>query len=192
MFTPTIKYKRVNEGKSVIETGETDSVAVNCSSSVPQEQHKGTISHPVQKAKTQDTNQSQNPTTTTTLSPISSSTQATEIPTPAITFEEKQDATITVDPNDDERILITLSDGTTQYTADRYCPHAGADLTYLGQVDEDEYPPEIGPILLCTLHYWEYALKKQGRGANGVATINACPVNDTSGLDCPVKKGLDW
>ncbi|CAO3636071.1 unnamed protein product [Cunninghamella echinulata] len=117
-----------------------------------------------------------------------------EIKENTITFEESTtEPNIIVDPKDNEQLLITLSDG-TQYTTDRYCPHAGADLSYLGQVDEDEYPPEIGPILVCTLHYWEYALKRGGRGANGVATINACPVNNQNdhGLPCPAKKELDW
>ncbi|KAI9309663.1 hypothetical protein BJ944DRAFT_258195 [Cunninghamella echinulata] len=117
-----------------------------------------------------------------------------EIKENTITFEEStSEPSIIIDPKDNEQLLITLSDG-TQYTTDRYCPHAGADLSYLGQVDEDEYPPEIGPILVCTLHYWEYALKRGGRGANGVATINACPVknqNDQT-LPCPAKKELDW
>ncbi|KAI8072488.1 hypothetical protein BC940DRAFT_227875, partial [Gongronella butleri] len=93
---------------------------------------------------------------------------------------------IAIDPQDDEQLLITLSNG-TKYTVDRYCPHAGADLSYLGKVEENEYPPEIGPILVCGLHYWEFLLKHKGRSANGVATINSCPATCAS-----TDQKLDW
>jgi nitrite reductase/ring-hydroxylating ferredoxin subunit len=206
MFTPTIKYKRVNGDNASKPTGETNETTYNRSLTTGLNDHTDKSSN---KVTLLDTNApapappgplptTPSTTTTTTAAPeiittpaVTATTTTTTTATPAITFEEKEDASITIDPNDDERILITLSDGITQYTADRYCPHAGADLSYLGQVDEDEYPPEIGPILLCTLHYWEYALKRQGRGANGVATINACPKGDS--LDCPAaKEALDW
>jgi nitrite reductase/ring-hydroxylating ferredoxin subunit len=103
-------------------------------------------------------------------------------------FEEEEEGTeaITVDPNDKDRIIITLSTG-KQYSADRYCPHAGADLTYHGKLGESDYPPEIGPIVLCQFHYWEFALERNGDGFGGRATINACPV----GEKCSSKK-LDW
>ncbi|KAG1152503.1 hypothetical protein G6F37_000351 [Rhizopus arrhizus] len=102
-------------------------------------------------------------------------------------FEEEEGTeAITVDPNDKDRIIITLSTG-KQYSADRYCPHAGADLTYHGKLGESDYPPEIGPIVLCQFHYWEFALERNGDGFGGRATINACPV----GEKCSSKK-LDW
>ncbi|SAM07831.1 hypothetical protein [Absidia glauca] len=209
MFTPTIKYKRVNGDNASKPTGETNETTCDRSLTTGLIDHTDKSSTKVTLLDTDapapappeplPSKPSTTATTTVAVQDITTpavtatttaSTTATPA-TPAITFEEKEDASITIDPNDDERILITLSDGITQYTADRYCPHAGADLSYLGQVDEDEYPPEIGPILLCTLHYWEYALKRQGRGANGVATINACPIGDS--LDCPAaKEALDW
>lgn len=196
MFTPTIKYKRVNDDKATKPTGETTETTSNGSLTTGPTDHtdKSFIKISLRDTKVPVPSHSEPCSTTpSTATEPSTAAQVVTAPTstvPAITFEEKEDASITVDPNDDERILITLSDGITQYTADRYCPHAGADLSYLGKVDEDEYPPEIGPILLCTLHYWEYALKRQGHGANGVATINACPVGDS--LDCPAKEALDW
>lgn len=104
--------------------------------------------------------------------------------TPDYTFEEEEDSSIVVDPTDKERIIVTLSTG-KQFAADRYCPHAGADLSYHGKVSEHDYPPEIGPVLMCPIHYWEFALEKEGKGGGGWATINACEVK------CPPNK-LDW
>lgn len=109
--------------------------------------------------------------------------------TNGITFEEEDsEPTIEVDPNDQERIIITLTTG-KKYSADRYCPHAKVDLAYMGQVSEDDYPPEIGPVLMCTYHFWEFALDKDGRGTH--ASIHACPIEE--GKPCPAKnKELDW
>ncbi|KAL0092854.1 hypothetical protein J3Q64DRAFT_1633584 [Phycomyces blakesleeanus] len=93
---------------------------------------------------------------------------------------------IEVDPIDKERIVITLSTG-KQYKADRYCPHAGADLSFHGIIGEDDYPPEIGPILTCGIHYWEFVLDRQGVGHNGMVSIEACPVTCKSG-----SSKLEW
>lgn len=88
---------------------------------------------------------------------------------------------ITIDPSDKERIIITLTNG-TRYGADRYCPHNGADLAHIGEVMEDEYGPDIGPILLCPLHYWEYALDRNGISGRGWASVNACRLE--AGEEC--------
>ncbi|KAI9269125.1 hypothetical protein BDA99DRAFT_557887 [Phascolomyces articulosus] len=131
---------------------------------------------------------------TTTTTTTATTTEKSKEPIIAIVNEEKNtqdEPTIEVDPSDKDRILITLTNG-KKYTADRYCPHAGADLTYLGEVEEDEYPPEIGPVLTCMLHYWFFLLDKEGRSDNGYATINTCPVPADQ---CPVgenNKKLDW
>lgn len=166
MFVPTIKYKRVDQAQS-------------SNTSTKEESPKAT--------------ESSNDKADASWSVKS---ESKPIEQPAITSEAKQkqqeEPTIEVDPSDKDRILITLTTG-QQYTADRYCPHAGADLSYLGQVAEDEYPPEIGPVLMCTLHYWEFALEKGGRSGGGWATLNACPVLDKK-KDCPVAndKNLSW
>ena len=118
-------------------------------------------------------------------------TTTTEPITVSINENKNDEPTIEIDPSDEDSIIVTLTNG-KKFTADRYCPHAGADLTYLGEVAEDEYPPEIGPILMCTLHYWEFLLEKEGRSANGWATLNACPVPADK---CPAgenNKKLDW
>lgn len=110
----------------------------------------------------------------------------------SFTFEEEEEeSTIEVDPNDEDRVIITLSTG-KKYAADRYCPHAGVDLSSMGKVSEHDYPPEIGPVLMCTYHYWEFALDKEGRGAHN-SSLHACPIED--GEPCPViseKKELEW
>ncbi|KAI8086180.1 uncharacterized protein BX664DRAFT_335111 [Halteromyces radiatus] len=172
MFVPTIKYKKVNETVKNT-TSECNIKAVNSNNG-------NSLTTQCEPIKPVDKTMEKEISLTTQLRTAQQD----------IVLEEKDEAKIIVDPSDEERILITLSDGKTQYTADRYCPHAGADLSYLGQVEEDEYPVEIGPVLICTLHYWEYALNRKGRGANGVATINACPVGD--GLTCQGKKELEW
>ncbi|KAF7728230.1 hypothetical protein EC973_006511 [Apophysomyces ossiformis] len=104
----------------------------------------------------------------------------------AINPETIDEHGIQIDPNDDERIIITLSDG-KKYTADRYCPHAGADLSLHGNISENEYGPEIGPILTCSIHYWEFALNREGRSGRGIATINACPTSCSK-----ITKELAW
>lgn len=109
---------------------------------------------------------------------------------PEYTFEEEEeDGSIEVDPKDKERIIVTLSTG-KQFSADRYCPHAGADLSYHGRVSEHDYPPEIGPVLMCPIHYWEFALEKEGKGGGGWATINACPIEVAE--KCALDKKIDW
>ncbi|CAO3586490.1 unnamed protein product [Absidia cylindrospora] len=212
MFVPTIKYKKVNDEKdrtaSVDRSTTPTNPSIQPTRSIIQQQTNTNDTPSSAKGTDDSSSCSQTSNVPAVSKPISQKQEATattNITTTAITalindisLEEKDDVTITVDPGDDERILITLSDGKTQYTADRYCPHAGADLSYLGQVDEDEYPPEIGPILLCTLHYWEFALKRAGRGANGVATINGCPFaaaggdDQSDGVTCHAKNKLDW
>ncbi|KAI8082488.1 uncharacterized protein B0P05DRAFT_537260 [Gilbertella persicaria] len=166
MFEPTIKYKRVNDPsplpqKTVDSTQEITSIPETATS-----EPKLVTSEPV---------------------PTSKKEKDTENPY-AFTFEEEQEAKIKIDPNDKERIIVTLSTG-KQFSADRYCPHAGADLSYHGKVSENDYPPEIGPVLMCSIHYWEFALEKGGRGGSGFTTINACPVAEmcTEG-----NKKLDW
>ncbi|ORZ16467.1 hypothetical protein BCR42DRAFT_415095 [Absidia repens] len=215
MFVPTIKYKKVNDEKdkitSVVNSTAPTNPSIHPTCSIIQQQANTNDSPSSTKGADDDSSScsqtsneptvsksiSQKDKTTITATTATATTTITTLMND-ISLEEKDDATITVDPSDDERILITLSDGKTQYTADRYCPHAGADLSYLGQVDEDEYPPEIGPILVCSLHYWEFALKRAGRGANGVATINACPFSaaegdgQSDGVTCHAKNKLDW
>ena len=58
---------------------------------------------------------------------------------------------------------------------------------------EDDYPPEIGPVLMCPIHYWEFALEKGGRGGSGFTSINACPVEVAEKCAASEdKKKLDW
>ncbi|RUS32847.1 hypothetical protein BC938DRAFT_474075 [Jimgerdemannia flammicorona] len=111
-----------------------------------------------------------NPPVTINLTPTPSTP-----PTKPFTPPEPFSSQISIDPSDKERIVVTLSDG-RRYGADRYCPHNGADMAHVGEVIEDEYGPEIGPILLCPLHYWEYALERGGMSGGGWATVNACKI----------------
>ncbi|KAG1437588.1 hypothetical protein G6F56_013029 [Rhizopus delemar] len=159
MFEPTIKYRRVNETQ--------ESVA-------KQEQS-------VKKEVKQDIKQNKEEPKEEPKEQVKEKNVADEY-----IFEEEEDTdAIQVDPNNSERIIVTLSTG-KQYSTDRYCPHAGADLSYHGKLGEHEYPPEIGPIVMCQFHYWEFALERNGDGFGGRATINACPVADK----CSSK--LDW
>lgn len=170
MFVPTIRYKRVNEAKNDNEASANQ--------------------QPVEQEKPQSTpTLSKETTTEQKLQPAKQESVTGTVSTET-SDQVKNEPTIEVDPSDNERILLTLSDG-RKYTADRYCPHAGADLSYLGEIAEDEYPPEIGPVLMCTLHYWEFALEKGGRSGGGISTLNICPVSSDS---CPVKenKALQW
>ncbi|KAI7887889.1 uncharacterized protein EV154DRAFT_426622 [Mucor mucedo] len=165
MFEPTIKYRRVNDppkdiakalGKLDIKDEQKDNVKSKESPGKEQDKVKQPAKEP-------------------TVSTV-----------PDYSFEEEEeDSQIVVDPSDKERIIVTLSTG-KQFTADRYCPHAGADLSYHGKVSEHDYPPEIGPVLMCPIHYWEFALEKGGKGGGGWATINACEVK------CPPSPTLDW
>ncbi|CDH59731.1 hypothetical protein RO3G_05122 [Lichtheimia corymbifera JMRC:FSU:9682] len=174
MFVPTIRYKRVNEP----ENGNESSV-----NQQPIEQEKPAGTQSLSREATQE-----KPPQPTKQEPVSGTVSTDEKNDDV--DDAKKEPTIEVDPSDNERILLTLSDG-RKYTADRYCPHAGADLSYLGEIAEDEYPPEIGPVLMCTLHYWEFALEKGGRSGGGISTLNICPVPSDS---CPVKenKALQW
>jgi nitrite reductase/ring-hydroxylating ferredoxin subunit len=104
--------------------------------------------------------------------------------------EEEVEASIVVADHDKDRIVVTLPNG-TRYETDRYCPHAGADLSQHGDISLDEYGPEIGPILVCSIHYWEFLLDKEGNSGNGWATIDACKLQ---GKACPVEENgkLAW
>lgn len=89
---------------------------------------------------------------------------------------------IEVDPNDEKRIIITLTTG-KKYAADRYCPHAGADLAYMGKVNEDG---GIGPVLMCTNHFLEFSLEEEKRS---FVSIHACPIEEGT---CSKNKKLEW
>ncbi|KAG2208460.1 hypothetical protein INT47_010156 [Mucor saturninus] len=206
MFEPTIKYRRVNDppkditqalGKLDIKDEQKDNVK---SPGKEQDKVKQPAKEPTvirkepeepikveNPAKTQEVVQVQEPTKEEVAKPESIKTEPVKVSTvPDYSFEEEEeDSQIVVDPSDKERIIVTLSTG-KQFTADRYCPHAGADLSYHGKVSEHDYPPEIGPVLMCPIHYWEFALEKGGKGGGGWATINACEVK------CPPSPTLDW
>ncbi|KAI9262651.1 hypothetical protein EDC94DRAFT_561633 [Helicostylum pulchrum] len=172
MFEPTIKYRRVNDP--------------------PKD-----ISHSLNELSiTNDEAAKKQPLPTSNDTKIDDTVKAEpalkEVPAsvPEYTFEEEEeDGSIEVDPKDKERIIVTLSTG-KQFSADRYCPHAGADLSYHGRVSEHDYPPEIGPVLMCPIHYWEFALEKEGKGGSGWATINACPIEVAE--KCASDKKIDW
>ncbi|KAG2180736.1 hypothetical protein INT44_003743 [Umbelopsis vinacea] len=99
-----------------------------------------------------------------------------------IVEEEEAEASIEIAEHDKDRLIVTLPDG-TRYETDRYCPHAGADLHMHGQISTNEYGREVGPILMCAIHYWEFLLDKEGNSANGWATIDSCKLKDKA---CPV------
>lgn len=212
MFEPTIKYRRVNDppkdisktlAKLDITDEQKDVKSKECNEKEPvkiEQPVKTMIEEPTKEpitlqgqdkvetpAKTTEPIQVQEPTKVEAAKPESIKTEPVKVTTvPDYSFEEEEeDSTISVDPNDKERIIVTLSTG-KQFTADRYCPHAGADLSYHGKVSEHDYPPEIGPVLMCPIHYWEFALEKGGKGGGGWATINACEVK------CPPSPKLDW
>ncbi|KAL1932019.1 hypothetical protein VTP01DRAFT_9075 [Rhizomucor pusillus] len=192
MFVPTIKYRKANgepiPNKSIaapeppstlIPTKQQEAVSSNSESEQTISGNPrisgATVSGTADNQQQADVNGSETD---------SKKNEQQQEDTTKETEESRGEPKIEVDPEDDERLLITLSTG-KQYTTDRYCPHAGADLSYLGEVAEDEYPPEIGPIIVCTLHYWEFALEKGGRSGGGIATLNACPVK-ASGEPCPM------
>ncbi|KAI9322685.1 hypothetical protein BX666DRAFT_1849525 [Dichotomocladium elegans] len=157
MFVPTIKYRRVNDTQDYDQAIEKQQ----------EKSEESTRQDYTEQAKVPEKEGKE---------PVKEDGKA-----------EGTGANIAIDPSNEDRIIVTLSNG-KKYTADRYCPHAGADLSYLGEVAEDEYPAEIGPILLCTLHYWEFALEKGGRSGGGWASLNACPAGE-----CPVKDTkLEW
>ncbi|CAO3691643.1 unnamed protein product [Umbelopsis ramanniana] len=101
---------------------------------------------------------------------------------PILIVEEEAEASIEIAEHDKDRLIVTLPDG-SRYETDRYCPHAGADLHMHGQISVDEYGREVGPILMCAIHYWEFLLDKEGNSANGWATIDSCKLKDKA---CPV------
>lgn len=200
MFEPTIKYKRVNDPsppkKDLTESlqnlditdaaknnSPTDKTKVN--QKTEKDESPSNEKETLEKSRVKDT----------AIEPVKEDKEET----PATkefdyTFEEEEDdeCKIEVDPQDKERIIVTLSTG-KQFSADRYCPHAGADLSYHGKVSEHDYPPEIGPVLMCPIHYWEFALEKGGKGGGGWATINACPIEVAEKCNAsPEKKKLDW
>ncbi|CAO3616980.1 unnamed protein product [Mucor hiemalis] len=201
MFEPTIKYRRVNnppppkkdltesfQNLDIAESVKDNSTTNNSQTKVVEKQDEkespSTDKLTLEKASVKDAKDE----------PI----KEDKIEVPAAkdfdyTFEEEEDdCKIEVDPQDKERIIVTLSTG-KQFSADRYCPHAGADLSYHGKVSEHDYPPEIGPILMCPIHYWEFALEKGGKGGGGWATINACPIEVAEKCNAsPEKKKLDW
>ncbi|KAH8554309.1 hypothetical protein BGW37DRAFT_484203 [Umbelopsis sp. PMI_123] len=101
---------------------------------------------------------------------------------PIVIVEEETEPSIEVAKHDKDRIIVTLPDG-SRYETDRYCPHAGADLHMHGQINLDEYGREVGPVLMCAIHYWEFLLDKEGNSTNGWATIDSCKMKD---IACPV------
>ncbi|CEP19083.1 hypothetical protein [Parasitella parasitica] len=169
MFEPTIKYKSVNNPTKAFNKSADENKNIDTS------------------AKEMDTSKSDSG-----LDSVTKSATTTESYSFSFEEEDKEDSKIEVDPDDNERIIITLSTG-KQFSADRYCPHAGADLSYHGKVAEDDYPPEIGPVLMCPIHYWEFALEKGGRGGSGFTSINACPIEAAEKcLNSQDSKKLDW
>lgn len=72
-----------------------------------------------------------------------------------------------------ERVVVTAGDGTA-YEIDRYCPHAGEDLTE-GAVVE-------GNVLRCLAHNFEYDLRTGAcRNARSVALRSSRPAAGLSG-----------
>lgn len=190
MFVPTIKYKKVNETQDISNSISALSISGSTTTTEIKSQDDLKQNETAMKSASTKTEEK-------VEKPKEQSDDKKEEPVKqdySFSFEEEEedDATIEVDPEDKERVIITLSTG-KKYSADRYCPHAGADLSYLGKVGENDYPPEIGPIVMCTLHYWEFALEREGKGSGGMATINACPVEVAE--KCAASKAnkkLDW
>ncbi|KAF1807002.1 hypothetical protein V8B55DRAFT_1461456 [Mucor lusitanicus] len=196
MFEPTIKYKRVNDPPKDIAKSLEELKAEDKQESSSKSDNANKISEDNKKEdKAQDTITGRDDKKEEKDTAASTATSAAK-DSYSFTFEEEEeeenDSKIEVDPNDKERIIVTLSTG-KQFSADRYCPHAGADLSYHGKVAEDDYPPEIGPVLMCSIHYWEFALEKGGRGGSGFTSINACPVDVAEKCATSAeKKKLEW
>jgi nitrite reductase/ring-hydroxylating ferredoxin subunit len=196
MFEPTIKYRRVNDPspsqKDITESlKKLDIVEVKEDAPVVNEVTKSTEEQEKKEPTTTEKKETSDDIKKESEVLVTSEPVKAE---PDYTFEEEDedDCTIEVDPEDKERIIVTLSTG-KQFSTDRYCPHAGADLSYHGKVSEHDYPPEIGPVLMCPIHYWEFALEKGGKGGGGWATINACPVEVAEKCAASSeKKELDW
>lgn len=197
MFEPTIKYRRVNDSPKDITESLKELTLIDKQESSPKTEN---VIKTSEKDEAQDRNTSKDDKeeekAVVASKPESTNPTAAVASTESYSFtfeeEEEKDSKIEVDPNDKERIIVTLSTG-RQFSADRYCPHAGADLSYHGKVAEDDYPPEIGPVLMCPIHYWEFALEKGGRGGSGFTSINACPVDVAEKCTASAeKKKLDW
>lgn len=200
MFEPTIKYRRVNDPpKDIVKS--LDELTVEDkkepSSKTENVNKKPEVISTIDKEieKQVDKSNKDDNTVKEIEETVSKAATTTTTTTESYSFsfeEEEEDSKIEVDPNNKERIIVTLSTG-KQFSADRYCPHAGADLSYHGKVAEDDYPPEIGPVLMCPIHYWEFALEKGGRGGSGFTSINACPVEVAEKCAASEdKKKLDW
>lgn len=201
MFEPTIKYRRVNDPpKDIVKS--LDELTVEDkkepTSKTENVNKKSEITSTIDKEIEKQVDKSNKDNNAAkeiedTVSKAATTTTTTTTESYSFSFEEEEeDSKIEVDPNDKERIIVTLSTG-KQFSADRYCPHAGADLSYHGKVTEDDYPPEIGPVLMCPIHYWEFALEKGGRGGSGFTSINACPVEVAEKCAASEdKKKLDW
>ncbi|RUS22054.1 hypothetical protein BC937DRAFT_90551 [Endogone sp. FLAS-F59071] len=186
-FVPTIKYrpaaKPVEEDLSAALANldlTIRSPATVSSGEIPATEILGAEKKPTEVTTEAKTGATPKDTTihTSTSSPNTAPAFSIEVtpstpPSEPLPPPEPFSSKITIDPSDEERIIVTLTNG-TRYGADRYCPHNGADLAHIGEVMEDEYGPEIGPILLCPLHYWEYALDRSGISGGGWATVNAC------------------
>ncbi|CAO0799184.1 unnamed protein product [Mucor circinelloides] len=197
MFEPTIKYRRVNDPPKDVTESLKELMVIDKQESSPKTEN---VIKTTEKDEAQDRNTSKDDKeeekAVVASKPESTGPTAAVASTESYSFtfeeEEEKDSKIEVDPNDKERIIVTLSTG-RQFSADRYCPHAGADLSYHGKVAEDDYPPEIGPVLMCPIHYWEFALEKGGRGGSGFTSINACPVDVAEKCTASAeKKKLDW
>lgn len=207
MFVPTIKNSSielpVSQLTDNIETlkisSENDTKANEASKDEPQSTNNqepvatdGKVTQSGNAAITNTTptsnskeEEAQNSSETTATTPTNDSQPVLVIE------EEEEEASIEVADHDKDRLIVTLPNG-SRYETDRYCPHAGADLKLHGQISVDEYGPEVGPILMCSIHYWEFLLDKEGNSANGWSTLDACKLKDKAA--CPVETNgkLAW
>lgn len=193
MFEPTIKYRRVNDPiKEVSKTlDKTPATNGNEVAMTPKDAVEPLTKTAVEdeKKETKSITKEVEKETKSVAKEETKDIEETTVEEYVFEDEEEEESTIEIDPKDKERIIVTLSTG-KQFSADRYCPHAGADLSFHGKVSEHDYPPEIGPVLMCPIHYWEFALEKEGKGGGGWATINACPIEVAE--KCASDKKLDW
>lgn len=196
MFEPTIKYRKVNDPPKDNVKSPNEIISNTNLKKQDEPNADTTAEEPKPLDNPQAKKNKNDPTREEPTIDTSTPKEKPAVENPyAFTFEEEESegaSAIEVDPNDKERIIVTLSTG-KQFSADRYCPHAGADLSYHGKLGEHDYPPEIGPVLMCPIHYWEFALEKGGRGGSGRTTINACPVEATEKCAASAeKKALEW
>ncbi|KAI8994701.1 hypothetical protein BDB01DRAFT_773758 [Pilobolus umbonatus] len=194
MFVPTIKYKRVDQCNNTIEESSQSDTNKSSSGYVKYTATSDNVESNKNAAPVEMKSMESNKNTAHAKELVEetqhSNTDIVELSEYSFIFQEEEDkATIVVDPEDDERIIVTLSTG-KQYSTDRYCPHAGADLSCHGKVNETDYPPEIGPTMMCRIHYWEFALEKGGRGGRGFMTINACSIDSNKCKD--EHRKLEW